>query len=308
MLKRKSAFTLIELLVVIAIIAILAAILFPVFAQAREKARQTACLSNEKQLGLGMIEYAQDYDECFPTGLTGSVVGQGWGGQMYSYVKSKSVFTCPSDTSQVNPSPAYGTPTGDAVVSYGANEDILRISGLSINGNITKMTAPSVTVLLFEVSGFSANVSDPLEGSDQTNGNTKTFEMTPAGNGSELWGSWGGNNGDYPKNSAPYNGQIYRTGVIGGTQGESFCPGDTTSGAYQVYPNAGDLTIGGRHLGGANYVLADGHVKYLQPTQVCPGFMAGSASSVFNNTCHAAGTSGLFNAGGVAQSATFSPI
>ncbi|GAB4455712.1 MAG: hypothetical protein OHK0029_12240 [Armatimonadaceae bacterium] len=60
------AFTLIELLVVIAIIAILAAILFPVFAQAREKARQTACLSNAKQMGLGVMMYAQDYDETMP--------------------------------------------------------------------------------------------------------------------------------------------------------------------------------------------------------------------------------------------------
>jgi len=64
--SRRSGFTLIELLVVIAIIAILAAILFPVFAQAREKARQITCLSNEKQIGLGMLQYVQDYDETYP--------------------------------------------------------------------------------------------------------------------------------------------------------------------------------------------------------------------------------------------------
>src|SRR5688572_18560718 len=64
--RRRSAFTLIELLVVIAIIAILAAILFPVFAQAREKARQVACMSNEKQIGTAVMMYLQDYDEVYP--------------------------------------------------------------------------------------------------------------------------------------------------------------------------------------------------------------------------------------------------
>ena len=64
--RSRAGFTLIELLVVIAIIAILAAILFPVFAQARDKARQSSCLSNEKQMALGILAYTQDYDEIFP--------------------------------------------------------------------------------------------------------------------------------------------------------------------------------------------------------------------------------------------------
>jgi prepilin-type N-terminal cleavage/methylation domain-containing protein len=67
-LTSGGGFTLIELLVVIAIIAILAAILFPVFQSSREKARQTACTSNEKQIGLGVLAYVQDYDECYPSG------------------------------------------------------------------------------------------------------------------------------------------------------------------------------------------------------------------------------------------------
>jgi len=90
MLKtRKSGFTLIELLVVIAIIAILAAILFPVFAKAREKARQTTCTSNEKQLGLAFAQYNQDYDENYPVGITtNGHPGSAWAGRIYPYVKS----------------------------------------------------------------------------------------------------------------------------------------------------------------------------------------------------------------------------
>ena len=123
-----GAFTLIELLVVIAIIAILAAILFPVFAQAREKARQTACLSNTKQIGTAFLMYVQDYDETWPRGetkLTGTdlvpgapatsntgtgfsssgyeVTGGGqlfnhfkWYGWLYPYTKNMQLFDCPS--------------------------------------------------------------------------------------------------------------------------------------------------------------------------------------------------------------------
>jgi prepilin-type N-terminal cleavage/methylation domain-containing protein len=106
---RRTGFTLIELLVVIAIIAILAAILFPVFASARESARQTRCLSNGKQLGTAMLMYAQDYDERLP--IVGSAIepgtlldgvkknGQpfnGWSLVMLPYIKSRDLFRCPS--------------------------------------------------------------------------------------------------------------------------------------------------------------------------------------------------------------------
>jgi len=89
--RQKSAFTLIELLVVIAIIAILAAILFPVFAQAREKARAISCLSNTKQAGTGFAMYIQDYDE------TTLKLGNGseWWESIYPYVKNLQVFWCP---------------------------------------------------------------------------------------------------------------------------------------------------------------------------------------------------------------------
>ena len=99
--SRKLGFTLIELLVVIAIIAILAAILFPAFARARENARRASCQSNMKQIGLGFIQYAQDYDENYPynrlpdTGVTGIV---GYATMLQPYIKSRQLFKCPSDS------------------------------------------------------------------------------------------------------------------------------------------------------------------------------------------------------------------
>src|SRR3978361_1951717 len=99
---KRMGFTLIELLVVIAIIAILAAILFPVFAKVREKARQTACLSNEKQLGMALMQYTQDNDEFYPFGNNipwGG--GAGWAGVVYPYVKSEKVYLCPDDATGI---------------------------------------------------------------------------------------------------------------------------------------------------------------------------------------------------------------
>jgi len=108
--SRAKGFTLIELLVVVAIIAILAAILFPVFARARENARRASCMSNMKQIGLGIMMYSQDFDEhlpsgfitfptdsyTFPNGTTGTFAA--WYDVLYPYVKSMQVFNCPSWT------------------------------------------------------------------------------------------------------------------------------------------------------------------------------------------------------------------
>lgn len=103
--RKKSGFTLIELLVVIAIIAILAAILFPVFARARENARRASCQSNLKQIGLGIMQYTQDYDEMMVPCRNYQFPGSGnaqvapWHFLVQPYVKSVQLFKCPSNTS-----------------------------------------------------------------------------------------------------------------------------------------------------------------------------------------------------------------
>jgi prepilin-type N-terminal cleavage/methylation domain-containing protein len=95
--SRRGGFTLIELLVVIAIIAILAAILFPVFAKAREKARQAACGSNCRQIGLALMMYAQDYDETLVMRYYGASGQLSWKDVMVPYLKSSDIYRCPSN-------------------------------------------------------------------------------------------------------------------------------------------------------------------------------------------------------------------
>jgi prepilin-type N-terminal cleavage/methylation domain-containing protein/prepilin-type processing-associated H-X9-DG protein len=171
--SRKSAFTLIELLVVIAIIAILAAILFPVFAQAREKARQTSCLSNMKQIGLGLLMYVQDYDENYPradytlptgpgplnpaasTGFALRINHYKWQAWVYPYIKNSQVFFCPSRTRDEAAWTGNGEIKGNGYALH------LAISGRPIapvgenpsflGGTLAGIQAPADTMVLMEL-------------------------------------------------------------------------------------------------------------------------------------------------------------
>lgn len=147
MCYRRGGFTLIELLVVIAIIAILAAILFPVFARAREKARQTSCSSNLKQLCTGMLMYAQDYDESVvPSRLhwSGTQTYVDFTRLLQPYVMNEQIYICPSDGS-----PASRTDTYMLTRSYAVNYTVHPNEG----GNpmsLATITVPAETVSIVD--------------------------------------------------------------------------------------------------------------------------------------------------------------
>ena len=270
--RSRHGFTLIELLVVIAIIAILAAILFPVFAQAREKARQTSCLSNTKQLGLAFMQYAQDFDEHLPNayplgasnpgtpnvnagavcpGGTASAVGK-LGGWMYicdepsitdydpaqgtisPYTKNSQMFVCPSDSSgQKN--------------SYALNQLVL-----------TNPMDPSKILTGIALASFRGSANTILFGEEQD-------------------GSSKGANDGY---------------IVVPTQ--PAYPGTDTDATSNIVGN--DLGLDGsgnpgvnspiRHSGGACYALADGHSKWYKPTQIKPVYAGSSATTFYVDESH----------------------
>jgi prepilin-type N-terminal cleavage/methylation domain-containing protein/prepilin-type processing-associated H-X9-DG protein len=159
----RKGFTLIELLVVIAIIAILAAILFPVFARAREKARQTSCLSNVKELTLGMLMYAQDFDETFPmcrypddtyypSPIDGVSCTFSWPQLTHPYVKNAQVLVCPSDE-RARPNYSNGSTTNMSRYSYGRNYGYFNGDKSSLVAGNIKLAAiqePSSTIMIGE--------------------------------------------------------------------------------------------------------------------------------------------------------------
>ncbi|HEY3333234.1 MAG TPA: DUF1559 domain-containing protein [Capsulimonadaceae bacterium] len=271
-----QGFTLIELLVVIAIIAILAAILFPVFATAREKARQTSCASNLKQLGLAFHQYGQDYDEMTPCGTQGAKPaadgrGLGWAQQVYPYVKSVGLFNCPDDVH--NASSGFT----QYVLSYAPNYNFIRdIKGGwpdYVTKGMAKLTAPSVTVMLCEVQG-----GFTIPGASM--GNDITSPMADGAN-TPSWGLG-----------------VYRTGQIGG---RAFVDGSISAAIH----NTGQ---------GSNYLAADGHVKYLSGDKVSGGISPadsktaqGTSWTWGGNVNSAAGTENLVN-GSTSFTLTFSTL
>lgn len=285
-LEGRIGFTLIELLVVIAIIAILAAILFPVFAKVREKARQTSCLSNEKQLGIALIQYAQDYDENFVEGTNGApgadpTNGKGWAGEIYPYVKSTGVYHCPDD-------PTVSTPYAGGTmypVSYGYN---INTAGGAWCGDEAGLNAPSNTVWLFEISGDVADVTKPNEGVPAAGdvGNPPVSGYLLSTMSAAGWGPDGGGSGYLNDGPGALGMDLpnYATGYLGLPVHQNDCPSSA-----------------GRHTGGSNFLMCDAHAKWLRNAQVSSG---SNSSSPTSNGSHCQGQDWSYEAAGTAAPAS----
>ena len=253
----RYGFTLIELLVVIAIIAILAAILFPVFAQAREKARATSCLSNTKQTGLAVLMYVQDYDETYPHAAFWDATkpfaeSYLWTSQrcIQPYIKSKGLYACPSDSAKSTHDAAYYGLSADRVpsaISYMANS-----------------VSPDVSGSLFGVDKPRGLLTaGPFYG-DTTGPTTLAAAPAPADivmlidGRTELYnGIW--NCGEWQNSEIDW---CYS--AIGDVVYNWMFPVYTTLAT----PNDPAYKGWRKHTGGANAVFGDGHSKFVRPGEL----------------------------------------
>jgi prepilin-type N-terminal cleavage/methylation domain-containing protein/prepilin-type processing-associated H-X9-DG protein len=262
---RTNGFTLIELLVVIAIIALLAAILFPVFARARENARRASCQSNLKQISLGMVQYTQDYDEKYPSAYstrpfqdptgTQSAFAVGWGYMIMPYMKSVQIMQCPSEPNKQNlvPDGAGGHDFGWSDYFINGNLAVYTCSGPSCSAPGIKIsTVPNTSVVIM--------LGDSGQGRDYTQANCYDYS------------SCGGGNPDMGVNIPP-GWDCTKDGVVGYT-----AAGYIGDAADWNAMNPGAMK---RHLEGANYAFSDGHVKWLKPDMLSYNDPATSSKATF---------------------------
>ncbi len=238
--SQRGGFTLIELLVVIAIIAILAAILFPVFAKAREKARASSCQSNEKQLATGMVMYGTDYDGVFCFGLGDNWWMNTFAMNLQPYVKNIQVVRCPSDTVGEDPTRPWAGPR----ISYATNGYMQWQSSYNAWGvvGVSGLAQPS---WMNPVVRGDADIERPAE-------TVMMSEKHHSGN-QAFWGT----------------GAIF-TGV---NWWDWDSPGEIPDGTLNpnnAWPNGPDGAVSPEHNQMANFAFADGHVKTLKPAATNP--------------------------------------